>query len=47
MLTYNDKTCMIKANLNISKCVEGEHSIAIIKCEAFHKMNMDLKNTFS
>lgn len=47
MLTYNDKICMIKAKFKISKCVKGEHNIAVIKCGVFQKMNMDLKNKFS
>lgn len=47
MLTYNDKTCVVKANLKISKCVKGNHSIALTKCEVFHKMNMDLNDNLS
>lgn len=47
MLTNNDKTCMRKVNLKISKCAKGEHSSTVMKCGVFQKMNMNLKHNFS
>lgn len=47
MLNYNDRTCVIKITLSTSESVKGEHSVTLMKCGVFQKLNMDSNDNFS